>query len=473
MKGYDFAARAALRPAQNCSRQTRLVEISCRRYFAMDPSAALARALAQAFVAGALDPDGMTERGAALLGRRWRWLRPLAERICRHFQDRPRPRQMAVARRLLSDRGFLRACEAEEVTVSGSIGIVPGMAPMSAAADWNVPVLRTAGELADWLELTIGQLDWFADRRQWEARQHGPRLQHYIYRPLSKRFGQVRLIEAPKPRLKAMQRRILGEILQQIPVHQAAHGFRRGRSIRSFASPHVGRRVVLRIDLQDFFPSINRAQVEAIFRAAGYPEHVAALLTGLCTNSAPREVWTDLHLPRAGRLGHAPLLYERPHLPQGAPTSPALANLCAYRLDCRLTGLAAAAGATYTRYADDLAFSGDVTFQRAVGRFQLHVCATAMEEGFAVHHRKTRIMRRGVRQQLAGVVVNERMNVRRSDYDRLKAILTNCARRGVADQNRSGCRDFRAHVLGRIAHVELLNPARSARLRRLFEQIVW
>ena len=121
-------------------------------------------------------------------------------------------------------------------------------------------------------------------------------------------------------------------------------------------------------------------------------------------------------------------LYAKPHLPQGAPTSPSIANLCAYRLDCRLSALADTAGAIYTRYADDLAFSGDTDFARVAKRFQLHASATAMEEGFRVHHRKTRIMRRGVCQRLAGIILNEHPNLPRNDMDRLKATLMNCIR---------------------------------------------
>ena len=114
-------------------------------------------------------------------------------------------------------------------------------------------------------------------------------------------------------------------------------------SIVTFAEPHVGRQVVIKLDLQDFFSRIPLAQVTALFRTIGYPELVADLLAGLCTNSTPRDVWTadrsrviDERLPASIRM------YAQPHLPQGAPSSPAIANLCAYRLDCRLTGLAMA-----------------------------------------------------------------------------------------------------------------------------------
>jgi retron-type reverse transcriptase len=282
------------------------------------------------------------------------------------------------------------------------------------------------------------------------------------------------MVEAPKPRLKEIQRRILAGILEHIPAHDAAHGFRRGRSIKTFAVPHVGKIVVLKIDFQDFFPSISVARIQALFRTVGYPEGVADLLAGLCTNTTPLDVWEgNMTESAACQMRQSRWLYSQPHLPQGAPTSPALANLCAYRMDCRLHGLAHSAQAVYTRYADDLAFSGDCNFERVARRFQLHVCATAMEEGFSVHHRKTRIMRQGVRQRLTGMVVNQRLNVPRDDFDRLKATLTNCIRFGTQSQNRHGHDDYRRHLDGRISFVEMINPARGFRLRELFNQLEW
>jgi RNA-directed DNA polymerase len=249
----------------------------------------------------------------------------------------------------------------------------------------------------------------------------------------------------------------LAEILDKIPAHPAVHGFRRGRSITTYVSPHVGKRVVLKMDLQDFFPGITGARIQTVFRTIGYPESVADLLGGICTNAVP---------------GYGDL-YERPHLPQGAPTSPALANLCAYRVDCRLAGLARSAGAEYTRYADDLAFSGDADFERRVERFSTHVAAILTEEGFSVNHRKARIMRQGVRQRLAGLVANQRVNIIRTDFDRLKATLTNCVRLGPASQNREGHPLFREHLEGRVGFVESINAAKGRRLRRILERIEW
>jgi hypothetical protein len=108
-----------------------------------------------------------------------------------------------------------------------------------------------------------------------------------------------------------------------------------------------------------------------------------------------------------------------------------------------------------------------------VERFAVQAAAILLEEGFAVHHRKTRAMRRGVRQHLAGLVINEHANVVRADFDRLKAILTNCVRHGAESQNRDGHPAFRLHLEGRVGFVAMVNPAKGARLRRIFEQLRW
>jgi hypothetical protein len=283
-----------------------------------------------------------------------------------------------------------------------------------------------------------------------------------------------RLLEIPKSRLKRAQRKVLDEIRSRVPPHDAAHAFRAGRSVLTNAAPHCGRRVVLRFDLSDFFASVPAGRVKGVFLALGFPPTVARLLAGLCTTVTPFELWecfpggpramTRADQDTAERL-------QRPHLPQGAPTSPALANLCAFRLDCRLAGLAAKLGATYTRYADDLTFSGGDDLRRAADRVRRLVMTIAAEEGFQVNARKTRVLPSGRRQTVTGVVVNAHPNCARAEFDTLKAILTNCVRHGPASQNRDGRPNFRAHLLGRISNVAQLNPARGAKLRAIFDRI--
>jgi hypothetical protein len=401
------------------------------------------------------------------------------------FESRGQAAGVEIRFRRRDVLAFLRADEGlhdaankykDEVRIAQWLPASPAMQPAQAARAWPVPKIDTTAELAAWLGVSVGELEWFADLKRINgcaAKGAGP-ISHYRYRVLAKKDGNIRLIEAPKKRLKELQRVILNELLDKVPVHTVAHGFVKGRGIKTFAAPHVGQHVVLRMDLRDFFPSIAAARVQAFFRTAGYPEAVAGLLGGICTNAAPRRMWETLGAgldPLA--MADARIRYATPHLPQGAPTSPALANLCAWRVDCRLSGLAKAAGATYTRYADDLAFSGGAEFERSVERFAALAAAILLEEGFQVHYRKTRVMRQGVRQHLAGMVTNERLNVVRADFDTLKAILTNCVRHGAESQNREGHPAFQQHLDGRVGFVEMVNPAKGSRLRRIFERIEW
>jgi hypothetical protein len=435
--------------------------------------------LAEVFLSGPWDLEGLVARGGRILGRRYRFLRPLARRVLSAFEDGPRPRIARLDAFLSHDERLRAAAERHPLRLQFDRWPAPVMTPAPGPpGSWPVPSIATTAELARFLDLEPNHLEWYADSQSRERLVCVEPLRHYRYRWAAKRSGSLRLIEAPKPRLKRLQRRLLDAILSIIPTHDAAHGFRPGRSVLSFVEPHVGRSIVLKMDLRDFFVSIPAARVIALYLTAGYPEPVARLLTGLCTNTVPLEVWKQASdscdgAARAAASWQDGRLYRRPHLPQGAPTSPALANLAMFRLDVRLAGLARAAEAHYTRYADDLVFSGGDAFARSIGRFPIHVAATALEEGFAVQHHKTRVMRQGVRQRAAGVVINQATNLPRDEYDRLKATLCNCVRLGPHEQNRAGIADFRAHLAGRVAHARRLNPGRGRKLLDLFQQIVW
>ncbi len=304
------------------------------------PASAVISVLARSLLAGEPNFVEVHARAVRTLGRPWRWLRPLARRYVAAFAGRTRPRHRDVVRFLLQDTGFERAYAKyrDELSIAQWLAEPPRMQPVEAAQHWHLPAIESAADLADWLCLTIGEVDWYADLK---GLNKLPKLEHYRYLILPKRSGGVRLLESPKPRLKELQRRILSGILDHIPVHPAVHGFVKGRSIVTFAAPHAGKQALLRLDLEDFFPAFPAARAQALFRTLGYPETVADSLGGICTNAVPRYVWR--HRPPeidSMQWQSAQILYARPHLPQGAPTSPALANLTAYRLDCRLSGLA-------------------------------------------------------------------------------------------------------------------------------------
>ncbi|WP_194817619.1 reverse transcriptase family protein [Nocardia sp. XZ_19_385] len=312
------------------------------------------------------------------------------------------------------------------------------------------------------LNVTPAELEWFADHGNWLRRAAQP-LSHYRYRQLPKTSG-VRLVEAPKVRLREIQRRILHRVLSEIPAHPACHGFEKGRSATTFAAPHAGAEVVVRVDLRDFFTSIGVARVRAVFAACGYSPTVAQVLADLCTTATPVAELRTLDFNQRN------LLRAR-HLPQGAPTSPRLANLIAHGLDRRLAGYATQHGLVYTRYADDLAISGKSDLDP--GRTIWLATKIAKSEGFSIRPGKTRIRRPHQRQILAGLVINTHPAVPRDRYDALRALLHNCLRTGPATQNRDGHNDFRAHVYGLISWVGETSPARRDRLLAMADQVDW
>ncbi len=346
----------------------------------------------------------------------------------------------------------------------------PKFAPSPPFLDLELPALPTPGDIAAWLGLPINQLDWFTDERRQHRRTAIPDLQHYGYAFRAKRRGPPRLIEAPKPRLKTMQRRILHCILDRLPAHDAAHGFVKERSCRTGAELHTGQAVIVCFDIADFFLTTSLGRVHALFRSLGYPDAAARVLTRLCSTSTPESVFDRIPSPHKHTRA-ALRAYCEPHLPQGAPTSPALANLVARRLDIRLTGLAASLGGRYTRYADDLTFSGDPDFASRTGSLMEAVATIVQDEGYALNERKTHVMRSSRRQQVTGIVVNAHPNVSRDSFDQLKAILHNCLINGLATENRHDHPDFRAHLEGRIGWVYSLNPTRGEKLRAMLAAI--
>jgi hypothetical protein len=428
---------------------------------------AAARALASAFLGGAWHLRSLLARGAHALDAGGPWLRTLAVDVMTRFP-------VAPSHDALLD--FVRLHEA--LLQAWRLGEIPHRTPRPALdvpqmgeRRWPVPALGTTSELAAWLGLLPRELDWFADQRGM-LRKAPPVLQHYCFTWVSRGAKVGRLLEAPKPRLKALQRKILDEVLAHVPAHDAAHGFVRGRSVSTHAALHVGKPMVMRFDLRAFFTSITAPRAYGVFAALGYPRHVVRAFVGLCTTRTPRAVLSRAPYPvpfataaGSARFMHLQSLDVR-HLPQGAPTSPALANLAAHGLDVRLSALAEKLGLRYSRYADDLVFSGEV---RSAGALSEQVRAIARDEGFSLNDDKTRAMPAHTRQAVTGVVVNARPNLAREEYDLLKARLHRCLVNGPgADAAR-----LRAELQGRIAWAAQLNPARAAKLQKTFERIEW
>jgi RNA-directed DNA polymerase len=434
-----------------------------------------ARAIADAMLAGAPEPETVAAQIAATLGVESPWMHAAVLDALDRFGniwDDASPD--ALAELIAAHPGFVAAWQRDDrPQVIRIIRRAPQqVSPPQRLAHIGIPHLPTLGDLADWLEVTPDDLGWLANRWRVGAREAGSPVHHYLYRAREKRNGRYRLIERPKALLRATQHKLLHGLIDHVTPHEAAHGFRKGRNIVSFAAPHANRPLVMRFDLEDFFASVKEARIHALFRTLGYPVGVTRALSALVTNRVPSALLASPEMHDKFDRTERERLRER-HLPQGASTSPALANLCAFRLDTRLAALARSMNATYTRYADDLAFSGTALNAARAGYLQRSVFAIALEEGFTVQPRKTRIMPEGVRQRLAGVVVNRHPNLARDEFDRLKAILTNCVRQGPTSQNREGHAHFRASLEGRVAHASMLNGPRGAKLRAIFDSIDW
>ena len=261
---------------------------------------------------------------------------------------------------------------------------------------------------------------------------------HYQEFWMRKRSGGYRMISAPDKDLQAIQSTIYSRILSSVTiVHPAAVGFRCGRSVVDNAAPHLGKRYVLKMDIHDFFFSIRSPRVKKTFEKIGYPENVSKVLGTLCC----------LHR----------------HLPQGAPTSPSLSNIVSYEMDRKLAALAAEYGLTYTRYADDLTFSGDVfPKEQIIPRIKQII----RDEKFEPNHKKTRFINEYGRKIITGVSISSgvkptipkarKREIRKNVY----FILT----KGLAEhQRRIGSSDpvYLKRLIGELCYWRSIEPDNS------------
>lgn len=312
----------------------------------------------------------------------------------------------------------------------------------------GLPELRDPPALATAIGIPLGQLRFLAYDRKVAG------LVHYRTWKVPKKTGGERTITAPLPRLKHVQRWILTNVLEKLETHAAAHGFRRTRSIVSNAKPHVATGVVVNLDLQDFFPSVSYPRVKGLFRWMGYSESVATVLALLCTARDTEEVELD---GRTWHVGTAPR-----RLPQGAPTSPAITNLICDRLDRRLSSASGKLGFVYTRYADDLTFSIKEGKDAPVGKLLRQVEWLVEKDGFRVHPDKTRVLRKGSRQEVTGIVVNERPAIARDVLRRFRATLFQIDKDGPAGKHWGRSKDVLASIHGFARYVHMVDPAKGS-----------
>ena len=390
-------------------------------------------------------------------------------RVLRRLAKHPR---LSVRKRVISQLKFLQIAEVS--------------LPQKALGDWNtqgwfagiqergksfqvrtpeklkgvLPKISTVGDLRELLKIkSPKQMGWLL------LATDGENMPYQKFE-IPKRNGQPREICAPNWQLRNVQRRLLQSILQPVPVHDCAHGFVPGRSIFTNASAHVGNALILKFDLQEFFPTITFARVTGLFTSLGY-----------FSNSAFFSKDDDSHrvaatLARICVYAEKVPYFMTAYCPQGAPTSPAISNLICRRLDARCKGMAEKFGGTYTRYADDLTFSFPNTDLK-VGRFRWWIDQICHQEGFYVNHKKFRMMRSSRRQSVTGIVVNDCLRVPREKRRKFRAIIHDAQQNGLVAAAR-GRPGFANWMLGFAAYLNMIHPHEEGKalqqVRELLDQ---
>jgi hypothetical protein len=255
---------------------------------------------------------------------------------------------------------------------------------------------------------------------------------HYRKYKIPKRRGGYRSICAPYPALLECQQWINKNILEVVSLHSAAHGFCKSRSILTNASEHLGKHSLLKIDLKDFFPSIEKPRIINVFRNLGYNRKVSFYLAALCC------------------LDDC--------LPQGAASSPALSNIVSFGLDVRLSALAKSFDYTYSRYADDLTFSGNqIPF-----KFSEYVEEIVKSFGFEVNPDKTILKQGGGKKIVTGIsVTNETPKLPRSYKRKLRQELFFIEKFGISSHiEKSKIKDpfYLDVILGRLSFWNFVEP---------------
>lgn len=264
---------------------------------------------------------------------------------------------------------------------------------------------------------------------------------------IPKKNGGKRMIEAPSDRLKSFQLWIKENILDKINVSTNARGFRKNYSILDNAKEHVNKDLVINIDLKDFFPSITYNRIYKVFAYVGYTNEVAHLLTQLCTN-------------------------KENVLPQGSPASPVISNIVALKLDKRLSSLANKFNCSYTRYADDITFSGCIGIKNML----LTVEKIIIEEKFSINDAKVRLQYKNQRQEVTGLIVNEKIAVSPNIVKEIDNAIYYCLKFGVASHMQNiGCDKsfYKEHLYGLAYFIKMINKEMGECYLSKLDDISW
>lgn len=263
---------------------------------------------------------------------------------------------------------------------------------------------------------------------------------------IPKKSGGFRIIDIPSDRLKGIQRWILRNVLDKIAVQECCYGFRKEKSIYDNAKLHVGKECVLNMDLKDFFPSIKQDDVFKIFYMKGYTKQVSYYFAKLLTRNG--------------------------ELPQGSPASPMISNIVANHLDKRLSALAKKYDAKYSRYADDITFSGKSNIKNMIPI----VTRIINEERFSVNDKKTRYAYYFQRQEVTGLIVNKKVSIPKEYIRELNKEIYFCKKYGVSShlmKTNNHKSFYKEHLYGKAYFVNMVDKQLGQKILQQLDSIMW
>lgn len=325
----------------------------------------------------------------------------------------------------------------------------------------GLPVIFDVGHLAHYMNIPKERLLEIVQRKE------------YYYYLVPKKNGAMRRIIVPNDDLKGVQRWINKHILQAINPLDCVTGFVPGKSIVNNAQIHENKKYILNLDLKDFFESISIDRVERLFYSLGYKQEIALFIANICTTTINKKYirwkFNENHIKYFEPL----LQKEKPFLVQGAPTSPTIANLICYRMDKKLISHTKRHGINYSRYADDITFSSDNVHTLPK---MSYIKKLMIEENFQLNEKKIKLLKNGMRQEVTGLLINERVRIPRAYKKDIYRHLHFCMKYGgISHFNtiKSKYNLSRDWLLGRIFYVNAVEPEEAKKMLDLFNQVDW
>jgi RNA-directed DNA polymerase len=294
--------------------------------------------------------------------------------------------------------------------------------------------------------------------------------------------NRYRIIRVPSPQLKTIQTFINSHILSKLQPHSASVAYAPGSKIYDAAQEHCAARWILKFDISDFFDSVNEKQVYHVFRKCGYPALLSFEMARLCTILKPRAPFHNCKTRPYDRYKIKEYVNIRlGTLPQGAPSSPMLANLVSMKMDEEITSLAEVYGCTYTRYADDMTFSTAEDLNRqSISQIINRMTHLLASFGYRLNQKKTKVISPGARKIYLGLNVNEsKPHLTKAYKRRISKHLYFCLKSEVGPEAHSkhlrfySIIGFKNHLYGLIAYAKQIEPDFGNSCMQDFNKINW